>query len=141
MKLELYFPKTNDKLTPFFTIPVSAGAARDVEQIVEWINLDEYVRRGTEPTYYLRVNGDSMQEDIYHGDLLVVRRVECAEFGDIVIAEINGEFTVKTLKQQKQHLYLVPSNGKYKSRRINRNDSFAVWGIVDYIIRKTKKRF
>jgi len=141
MSLQLYFPKPSETLRPFFTIPVAAGQAHQIEQIIEWINLDEYVRRGTESSYYIRVSGDSMQDvDIYDGDLLVVERTECAETGDIVIAEINGEFTVKELKIEKSKLHLVPANGNYKSRQITRKDNFTVWGNVLYIIHKPRRR-
>lgn len=139
MNFQLYFPKTTGILNPFFTIPVSAGAARDIEQIVEWIDLDDYVKRGTEPTYYLRCDGDSMEADVYSGDLLVVERSEIAESGDIIIAEINGEFTVKRLKREQRFMYLVPANPIYDARRIVNTDDFAVWGIVTHIIRKVKK--
>lgn len=140
MKLELYFPKESDTLFPFFTIPIPAGKAQEIDQVVEWIDLNDFVRRGADPVYYLRVNGDSMEESIYHGDLLVVRRVENAETGDIVVAEINGEFTVKTLRKQDRGLYLVPNNGEYQTVKVGRRDMFAVWGIVDFVIRSTRKK-
>lgn len=139
MNLQLYFPKINGNLNPLFTIPIKAGAAQDIEQVVEWIDLDDYVRRGTEPTYYLRCDGDSMEADVHSGDLLVVERSEIADTGDIVIAEINGEFTVKRLKREKRFLYLVPANPNYKPRQIGTTDDFSVWGIVTHIIRKVKK--
>ena len=138
MNLQLYFPQTSGELYPFFTVPISAGAAQEIEQIVEWIDLDDYVRRGNEPTYYLRVNGDSMEADVFSGDLLVVERTAAAETGNIVIAEINGEFTVKRLKHEKPYLYLVPANPNYKRRKIKRKDEFAVWGVVTHVIRKVK---
>jgi DNA polymerase V len=141
MSLQLYFPKPSDTLYPFFTIPISAGTAQDIEQIVEWINLDQYVRRGGESTYYLRVYGDSMNDvGIFDGDLFVVERREFAENGDIVIAEINGEFTVKEYKREQNKLYLVPANGKYKTRQIKPKDEFNVWGVVTYIVHKPRKK-
>ena len=139
MNLQLYFPKSTGELYPFFTIPVSAGTPQEIEQVVEWIDLDDYVRRGTEATYYLRVNGDSMEADVFSGDLLVVERTVNAQTGDIVIAEINGEFTVKRLKHERPFLYLVPANPSYKPRKIKRKDNFAIWGVVTHIIRKVKK--
>lgn len=137
MSLQLYFPKSSEKLFPFFTIPVAAGTAKEIEQIVEWINLDEFVRRGNQSTYYLRVVGDSMQDlQIFDGDLLVVERREFADNGDIVIAEINGEFTVKKYKHDRPYLFLVPGNGKYKPRQITKKDNFAVWGVVTHVLHK-----
>lgn len=144
MNLQLFFPQSDGNLHPFFTIPISAGEAEGLEQIVEWIDLDEFVRRGDVPTYYLRVNGDSMEADVYNGDLLVVERSESADAGDIVIAEINNEFTVKRLQRKiekrKTVLYLVPANPNYEPRQIRTKDDFAIWGVVTHIIRRVKKK-
>lgn len=139
MNLQLYFPKQGGLEFPFFTVPINAGAAKDIDQIVEWIDLDDYVRRGSEPIYYVRANGDSMEVDVYSGDLLIVERIENANTGDIVIAEVNGEFTLKKLKREKRKLYLVPTNPDYKPRQIYTEDDFAVWGVVNYILRKTRR--
>ena len=141
MNLQLYFPKPSENLRPYFTIPLPAGTPQQVEQIVEWINIDEYVRAGAESTYYIRVYGDSMEDvGIYNGDLLVVERRESAESGDIVIAEIKGEFTIKRFEKKKTSLYLIPANQKYLKRQINSRDNFAVWGVVNYILHKPRRR-
>ncbi len=137
MNLQLYFPKLHDNQSPMFTIPIPAGTAQQIEQIIEWINIDEYVRSGAHSTYYLRVYGDSMEEKgIFEGDLLVVERREYAETGDVVIAEINGEFTVKRFNRERKGLHLVPANDKYSKREIKPKDDFAVWGVVSHIIHK-----
>lgn len=140
MTLQLFFPKHSENLRPFFTIPLPAGSPQQIEQIVEWINIDEYVRAGAESTYYIRVYGDSMEDvGIFDGDLLIVNRTECAETGDIVIAEIAGEFTVKRFKRENRTLYLVPANQKYAKRQIKRKDDFAVWGVITYILHKPRR--
>lgn len=145
MKLQLYFQQLEGNLTPYFTIPISAGQAQELEQIVDWIDLDEFVKRGNVPTYYLRVSGDSMEADVYNGDLLVVERTDTAEAGDIVIAEINNEFTVKRLQKKidnkrKIILYLVPANPNYKPLQVQKEDDFAIWGIVTHFVRKVKNQ-
>jgi DNA polymerase V len=139
MNLELYFPEQSNHAYPFFTIPINAGTARNVDQVLEWINLDEYVRSSDATTYYLRVSGNSMECEIYQGDLLVVERTEIAKNGDIVVAEINGEFTLKRFQREPKGLYLVPSNPAYKPRQIKSKDNFAVWGIVTHIVRRLNK--
>ena len=137
MSLQLYFPKAGELPSPFFTIPVSAGQAKEIEQIADWLNLDDYVRRNNHSTYYIRVAGESMQDlNIFDGDLLVVERRESAQNNEIVIAEVNGEFTVKKYRIEKPYLYLVPGNGKYKPRKITKKDAFAIWGIVTFVIHK-----
>lgn len=141
MTLQLYFAKPSKNLRPFFTIPIPAGTPQQIEQIVEWINIDEYVRSGTESTYYLRVYGDSMEDvGIFDGDLLVVNRTESAATGDVVIAEIAGEFTVKRFEHNSRSLHLVPANQKYQKRQIKRQDNFAIWGVVTYILHKPRRK-
>ncbi len=140
MSLQLYFPKASELLLPFFTIPISAGAAKDIDQIVEWMNLDEFVRSNNFSNYYLRVSGDSMIDvGIYDGAILVVERREYAVNGDVVVAEINGEFTVKEYKQERQKLYLVPANPNYKKRQVNKKDTFNIWGVVTFVLQKPQK--
>jgi len=119
------------------TIPVIAGNPVDVEQVVEWIDLDEYVQGGSDAIYYLRVTGDSMIDlRIYDGDLLVVDRGRPAASGDIVIASVSSGYTVKLLRQSDRSLYLVPANIKYQKRRLRAKDNFSIWGVVTHVIHK-----
>lgn len=140
MTLQLHFPKESDNLYPIFSVPVSAGQAQEIEQTADWISLDEFVRSSIESTYYITVTGNSMVDiGIYHGDLLVVERREWAEKGDIVIAEINGEFTVKEFQRQPAGLYLVPANVNLLPQKIRHKDYFKVWGVVTHVLHKLKK--
>jgi DNA polymerase V len=76
------------------------------------MNIHEYLTRGSaNPISYIRVRSDSIQDiGIRDGDLLVVQRTGFAKAGGVGIAEVNGEFTVKRLKQHRHGLYLVPAN-------------------------------
>lgn len=124
------------------TIPIPAGQPEDVEQIIEWIDLDEYVQSGSDMVYYLRVTGDSMIDlRIYDGDLLVVDRARHPVSGDIVIASIAGGYTVKLFKRSASNLYLVPANSKYSRRQLKPADNFSIWGVVTHIIHKTKTKW
>lgn len=139
MSLQLYFPKEGDDIYPFFNIPIPAGQAQSIDQIVEYLNLDEFVRATNYSTYYVHVIGESMEDaGIFDGDLLVVERREYAENGDIVIAELNGEFTIKEL-EKKQSLYLVPKNSAYSKTKVIYKDDFNIWGVVKYILHKPRK--
>lgn len=67
------------------------------------------------PTYLLRVRGDSMIDaGILDGDLIAVRKANTARSGEIVIARLNDEVTVKTLKLERNHATLLPANDAYK---------------------------
>ena len=137
MGLQLYFRKSSDLKRPMMTISVPMGDPLDVEQIIEWIDLDEYVQRGSDAIYYLRVTGDSMIElSIYDGDLLVVDRARHPVSGDVVVASVSGGYTVKMFKESERNLFLVPANRKYATRRLRPKDNFSVWGVVTHIIHK-----
>ena len=54
----------------------------------------------------------------------------------IAVCYLNGEFTVKRVKIEKNHIYLVPENDKYKPIKVTDENEFIVWGIVTYVIKK-----
>ena len=137
MQLTVYAPAASTSLVPLFPVPVPAGPAAAVEQQPEWINILDHLTRGRSlaDIAFLRVSGDSMQEaNILDGDLLVVERTETARAGEVVIAEVNGEFTVKRLKEHTHGLYLVPANDQYPVRQVHAHDTFRVWAIVTFVI-------
>jgi DNA polymerase V len=95
------------------------------------------VRRGSDQIFYITVKGDSMIEyGIKEGDLLVADRLKQPRSGDVVIAEINGSFTVKRFVNWHRQLYLVPENPAFKTREVGENEDFAVWGVVTHIVHR-----
>jgi len=84
---------------------------------------------GKGDTYALRVKGDSMIDaDIYNGDLIIVRRQEVAENGDMVAAMIDGEATVKVYQARDGHVKLLPRNKAYQA--INGNEARILGKVV-----------
>ena len=71
---------------------------------------------------------------IHKGDILIVDRSLEADCGRIVIAFLNGEFTVKRLKKEGKELYLVPENPKFPRLKIEPGWDFQIWGVVTYVI-------
>ena len=103
------------------------------------LDLDELVIQHPEATFYVRVSGESMQDaGIDDGDVLVVDRAIDARHNAIIVAILNGKFTVKRLHQEKETTYLVPANAMYKPVRVTEDMNFQVWGVVTYCIRKVK---
>ena len=135
--LELIFPDDESDLKhPLMMVPASCGLPDSTEEQTEYIDLDSFVK-GSPATYYLRVRGDSMIElGIFNNDLLVVDRERQAETNDVVVAEIEGGYTVKLFKKREAKLYLVPANGKYPIQQIHPTDEFAVWGVVTHVLHK-----
>jgi len=117
--------------------PISAGFAAPVEeQAEEMVTLDDYIIGGKKSsTFLLRVKGDSMTEaGIYGGDLVVVERGVEPKPNNIVVAVLDGEFTLKKLKKNKGKFYLQAENPDYPD--MHALDELTVAGVVRGVIRK-----
>lgn len=102
------------------------------------IDLNKLVIRHPSATYFLRVSGDSMTGvGIGDGDLLVVDRAITAQHGDIVVAEVDGGFTVKELRTHPV-LQLVPHNTAYKPLLFDAEYGPEIFGVVVFSLRKHK---
>jgi repressor LexA len=87
-------------------------------------------------TYLLKVRGTSMQDiGILDGDLLAVHRTREARSGQIVVARLNGEVTVKRLKRSGRSIELVPENSDLKPIAVDASDELAIEGIGVGVIR------
>ena len=80
------------------------------EELIDTMSLDDYLIENKEATYILKVKGDSMMgAGIRAGDLVIVERTNTPRVGDIVIAEVDGEWTMKYLRKRGETLYLAPA--------------------------------
>ena len=70
------------------------------------------------------------------GDLLIIDRSLSPENGKIAICFIDGDFTVKRIKKDKNKLHLVPENKKYQPIEVSEENELIIWGIVEYVIKK-----
>jgi repressor LexA len=105
------------------------------EDLSDTMNLDEYMIKNREASYILEVKGDSMiEEGIKEGDLVIVERKNEAKEGDIVIAEIDGGWTMKYLRKKGGKVYLEPANKKYKP--IHPEYDLKIAAVVKGVIRK-----
>lgn len=99
--------------------------------------------RNPEATFYGRVVGDSMIEaSICDGDIAVIDRSVEAQNGDVIVAFINEEFTIKYLDlthRAEGYIELRPANPLFEPIRINAEDDFKVWGVVVWTIKKWKR--
>ena len=120
-----------------FVTPVHAGFPSPAEDYREKrLDLNELVIQHPEATFYVRVSGDSMcLAGIDTGDILVVDRAKSATPNAIVVALVDGEFTVKRFVQQGEDIYLIPENPRYRPLKIEGNMEFQVWGVVTYCIK------
>ncbi len=126
-------------LKSFSEIPmlglVKAGFPSDVDELNDTINLDEYLAPKKGSTYMLTVDGDSMIEaHISDGDMVLVEKQNTARDGDIVIANVDGEFTMKYFRKNGDKVYLQPANKDFKN--IYPTNQLTIIGIVKAVIRK-----
>ena len=123
-----------------FNIPllgfVTAGFPATVEEeLADTVNLDDMLIKNKPLTYMLEVDGDSMIEThIEKGDMVLVEKCNNAKDGDIVIAEVDGEFTMKYFKKEGNKVWLEPANKNYKP--IYPEHSLNVIAILKAVIRK-----
>jgi len=117
---------------------ISAGFPSPAEDFTELsISLDKYLIEHPAATFMAYANGNSMVRiGIYHGDILIIDRSLNAKDGDVIIALLHGEFTVKQISIIDGILFLVPKNPQYSSVKITDEMGFEVWGVVTSSIRK-----
>jgi len=117
---------------------ISAGFPSPADDFKETrISLDRELVKNKEATFYARVSGDSMIEaGLDDGDLLVIDRSKNPENGKIAICLVDGEFTVKRIKKEKNKLYLMAENKKYKPIELKEENELIIWGVVEYVIKK-----
>lgn len=121
---------------------IKAGFPSPAQDYMEQtIDLNKELIRHPASTFYGRVVGNSMNgEGIDDGDILVIDKSLELIDGDLAVCFINGEFTVKRVKLEKDFAWLVPSNPDYQSIKVTKDDEFTIWGIVTYTVKKNRKR-
>lgn len=124
---------------PLFSEKVPCGFPSPAQDYVEdRLDLNNLLIRHPSATYFIKVSGESMHDaGISDGDLLVVDRSLSARHGDIVIAAVSGEFTVKELRTH-PFLQLVPRNRNYPSISFQNIEELEIFGVVTFSIKKHK---
>ncbi|GMN12130.1 translesion error-prone DNA polymerase V autoproteolytic subunit [Croceitalea sp. MTPC9] len=142
-KIEFFIPKHgNPEGLPYFDGGISAGFPSPADDFLEnRISLDNELVGDTEATFYARVNGNSMEgAGLYDGDLLVIDRSIEPYDGCIAVCFVEGEFTVKRIKKEKEKVTLLPENPNYKPIVIEGETILVIWGVVTYSIKNHQKK-
>ena len=101
------------------------------------LDLNEFIVKHPASTFFIKVSGDSMQNaGIYDRDVIVVDKSLKAAHGNIVLAIVNGEFTVKRLHYVGARVFLKPENDKYPLLEVTPEMDFVVWGVVIHVLHK-----
>jgi repressor LexA len=105
------------------------------EELADTVTLDELLIRNKEATYLLKVNGDSMIEaGILPGDLLIVERGATPRDGDIVIAQVDREWTMKYFRKRGTKVFLEAANTNYQP--IHPAEELKIAAVVRGVVRK-----
>lgn len=115
---------------PLSNSTVQAGAfTQAYSEGTEYLTIDEHLIRKPSKTELIPVKGDSMKDvGILDGDIVVVEKRQLANIGDIVVAIIDNEFTIKTLGKEKDQFVLIPANKNFDI--IRPKEAFAIYAIV-----------
>ena len=121
---------------PLLIDSVSAGFPSPADDYTEEnIDLNEHLISNPFSTFFLRVKGDSMiNAGIKDKDLIIVDKSLIAKPGNIIIAMIDGEFTIKRLSIKNNELYLKAENHNYPDFKFKNHIDVQIWGVVIYSI-------
>lgn len=140
MALVIPIAKTGVKLKRFLPMSLSgvrAGFPSPADDYLDKkLDLNEYLVKHPAATFLVRVKGDSMvKAGIASGDILVVDRSLEPRDKKIVVAVVNGDFTVKRVSKKKDRLFLMSENDDYPPIEIKDGTDFEIWGVVAHVIR------
>lgn len=126
---------------PLFLHPVPAGFPSPADDYLERrLSLDEHLVSNKDSTFLVRARGTSMVgAGIFDGDLMVVDKGLDPQIGDIVVAVVDGEFTVKYLAQRGGRVYLKPANPRCSDILFQDGQELQVWGVVTSTIKQFRK--
>lgn len=134
--------KVNNKLAPtrkFFQLPllglVKAGFPAGAEEVVDFISLDDYLIDRPQASFLLKVSGDSLKGvGIFPDDLVVIEKKQEAHSGEIILALIDREWTLKIFQKRGKKVYLQSANDKYPS--FYPKEELQIFGVVKGVVRK-----
>jgi DNA polymerase V len=126
-------------LLPLFSSKVPAGFPSPADDYLDRkIDLNQHLIHYPEATFLVKVEGDSMiGAGIFSGDTLIVDKSLEPRPGQIILAVLNGEFTVKKYTIVAGKTILEPENPEYLAIEITKDSDFQIWGVVTFVIHKT----
>lgn len=141
VKLIMYRPDFGTALAlPLHHSVLPAGFPSPADDYLETrLDLNKHLVNNTSATFFAKVRGHSMEDaGIHEGDIIIVDRSKEVRNNDIAVCVINGEFTVKRICFDGDHITLKPETESktFQPLKITESDQFMVWGVVTYIIHK-----
>lgn len=137
-KLQFFKPDIDTEQKLPFVGGVNAGFPSPADDYLDLkIDLNRELVHNPEATFYARVRGNSMiNAGLNDGDVLIIDRSMEPKNNRIAVCFLDGEFTVKRIKVEKDCCILLPENEDYSPIKVTRENDFIIWGIVVYLIKK-----
>lgn len=133
---------STEQALPLVEGGISAGFPSPAQDYIDLsLDLNKELINNPSSTFFGRVKGSSMIDaGIEDGDLLVIDKSLEPQDGDTTVCFIDGEFTLKYVKIEKDEIFLIPANPDFKPIRITAENNFCIWGVVTYSIKNHKHR-
>jgi DNA polymerase V len=135
---DFYIPDFSTQLElPYVDVGISAGFPSPADDFIELtIDLNKELIKHRDSTFFAKVKGNSMKNaGIFDGDLLIIDKSLEPQDGKIAICQIDGEFTVKRIKKEKEVVWLIAENEEYKPIKVTEENELMIWGIVIHSIK------
>ncbi|OYW55585.1 MAG: hypothetical protein B7Y80_14060 [Hyphomicrobium sp. 32-62-53] len=122
---------------PVYQCPVPAGFPSPAEEYLDRpLDFNELLIAHPAATYAVRESGESMIGlGIFPGDIAIIDRALTAQNGSVILAVLEGAFTIKILRRKGDRIWLESANPAYKPVEINEASQFEIWGVVRHAIR------
>jgi DNA polymerase V len=122
---------------PVLSTPISAGFPSPALDFIDLsIDMNKYLIKRPTSTFYGRVKGQSMKDvGISDGDLLVIDKSIAPKDDQVAVCYLDGEFTLKKIKLEKDICWLIPANEAYQPIQVTSQNDFLIWGIVTHVIK------
>ncbi len=143
ISLEIFTADLSSHLPlPYADGGIQAGFPSPADNyITESFDLNRELVRHPAATFYGRVSGDSMiEEGIEPGDILVIDRSIEPDSGDLAVCCIDGEFTLKRIRLEKNRVWLIPSNEMFDPILVTPENEFSVWGVVTHTVKAYRRK-
>ena len=134
------FESRTSLLIPLVSANVQAGFPSPADDHLERsIDLNEHLVKNPAATFFVRVKGESMRDaGISSGDILIVDRSVQPSDSQIVVAMLDGDFTVKRLRKREGRVFLEAENNAYAPIEVRENQELVIWGAVTFVIHQPR---
>ena len=136
--LDIYSALSDSEMEiPLISGGINAGFPSPAMDFIDLtIDLNKHVVKHPSATFFGKVKGHSMKDEgINDGDLLVIDKSAEPANGKIAVCYIDGEFTVKKIKLEKDICWLIPANDSFKPIKVTTDNNFLIWGIVTHVLK------